>query len=262
MEPYAPATVQVVIAGRNKVAADQLTTVVAHQERCQVRATVYTGSDVLTAVSAYVPDVVVLDLVLPDLDGLELVGQVQSIARRPKIIILAEQALERWAMLALEHGADYVLLRPVADQVVASRILQVAEVVPPTPMPTSPITADLGPAAMTPQYITKLLLQLGVPAHLNGYHYLRDSIAWLLSQGPGPRIPVTKELYPVLADRFRTRPTRVERGVRHAIEVAWSRGDRAALDKLFGHSINRYSGRPTNSEFIYRLVDAIREVAG
>lgn len=133
-EVHTPATIEVVIGGRNKATADQLAVVVDDQEGCQVMATIYTGSDVLTAVS--------------------------------------DQRRDR----AVDHG----------------------------------------PGSIAPHYITKLLLQLGVPSHLNGYHYLRGSIEWLLSQDTGTRTPVTKQLYPILADRFQTRPTRVERGVRHA----------------------------------------------
>lgn len=205
------------------------------------------GAAVLDRIRTFEPDVVVMDAFLPRMDALAVIHQIkQNPEKSPDFLILSgcdNSGLERELLTA---GASFYLLRPVEAEVLMQRILYLAN----------------GGTARSKSEDTRLLVtdiihEIGVPAHIKGYHYLREAI--LLSIESGEYInSVTKLLYPTVAQKFSTTSSRVERAIRHAIEVAWDRGDIDILNQYFGYTIHNGRGKPTNSEFVAMIADKIK----
>lgn len=211
------------------------------------------GVETLELVQALRPDLLILDDVLPHLDGLGVLTQLGPVSR-PKVLLLLSCASDNLIPLYHQHGANYCLLRPVTPKVVVERAalimgrqVAVFEQHGARPVPN-------------PRTVTDLLRLTGVPAHLQGYRYLRDAVQYVLDSG-GILCGMTKELYPAIARKHSTEPARVERSIRHAIEVAWNRADLTELHRLFGATINHSRGKPTNSEFVAMLADHLRSQA-
>lgn len=207
------------------------------------------GRTLLDRIEAEKPDVVVADLFMPRLDGIGVMKACAGRKDAPLFLILSNftsPALEREVM---GSGASYFMVSPVEAGELAERVQQLA-----------------GPAASAVQrgseepleiQVTEILHQIGVPAHIKGYHYLRDSILMAV-RTPEIINAVTKQLYPSVARDYETTPSRVERAIRHAIEVAWDRGDVDVLTGYFGYTIHNTRGKPTNSEFIAMISDRLR----
>lgn len=217
------------------------------------------GMEALQAIGEQNPDVVLLDLFMPRLDG---IGVMSSVAKskknnQPQFIILSSfvsPTLEREVMSA---GASYFVLKPFEVSDLCERILQMhnnSNLPGATRMMT---TVKNTQAPSLEVQVTEILHQIGVPAHIKGYHYLRDSIIMSV-ENPEIINAVTKQLYPSVAKRYETTSSRVERAIRHAIEVAWDRGDVDILNSYFGYTIHNSRGKPTNSEFIAMISDKLR----
>lgn len=210
-----------------------------------------TGTEALDLVEALRPDVLILDDVLPNLDGLGVLTRLDP-KQKPGVLLLMSCASDQLIQLYYQHGASYCLLRPASPELVAERALLVAGR---HPFPNA------NPSAVRPsRTVAELLRRTGVPAHLQGYRYLKDAVQYVLDNG-GDLCGMTKELYPAIARKHSTVPARVERSIRHAIEVAWNRADLTELQRLFGSTINLSRGKPTNSEFVAMLADHLRGVA-
>ena len=206
------------------------------------------GVEALQRVKELRPDVVVMDLILGQLDGLELIKSLDQMEPRPKILVLSALRRSVFTEAAVKNGADLYILKPCRSEVVAERIRQL-----------------MGESSGEPENlrgslegrVTAIIHEIGVPAHIKGYHYLREAIMYCI-ENVGAINAVTKVLYPEVAQRFSTTPSRVERAVRHAIEVAWDRGDLDTLQKYFGYTVSNIKGKPTNSEFIAMISDRLR----
>ena len=220
------------------------------------------GRTLLEAIGRRSPDVVIMDYFLPRLDAigvLRALDGVQGTAeaaqgrKRPLMMIMCgfdNPALEREAMSA---GADYYFLKPFDAGEMAGRILALCGDAP------EPERQEHTPSqhASLEMQVTEIIHQIGVPAHIKGYQYLRDAI--MLAIGDEQIInAVTKRLYPAVAKKHGTTSSRVERAIRHAIEVAWDRGDVDVLNSYFGYTIHNSRGKPTNSEFIAMIADKFR----
>lgn len=213
------------------------------------------------------PDVMVIDLVMPRFDGLSVLDRAKSdssITKVPKFIILTSINNERIINDAFNLGASYFMLKPCDSQMVIKRIKQIGS--KSVPAASTALSAPLPgnapqPAAETGESlelrISQALHKMGVPANIKGYRYLITAIE--LCVGDMDMLgSVTKQLYPTIAKRYDTTPSRVERAIRHSIEVAWNRGQIDVLDAVFGYTINTRKGKPTNSEFIAMLSDKLR----
>lgn len=204
------------------------------------------GKAILDSILNDKPDVVLVDLTLPDTDALELITQVrEEYVRVPVFIVVSDirnNFIERQVM---ESGASYFLPRPYDVEELPSIVKSVCR---------KTVTKN---CADTEIMVTDIIQKLGVPAHIKGYHYLRTAI---LSAIDDTRLMecVTKQLYPCVAKKYDTTSSRVERAIRHAIEIAWDRGNTETINSFFGYSIDSYRGRPTNSEFIALVTDRIR----
>lgn len=254
--------IRVLIGDDNREFCELLRAYVDGQADLELVGVGYNGSEVLELVLAGQPDVIILDIVMPHLDGigvLERIGQMQ-LPLRPKIIVLTAFGQENMTQRVLEMGADYYVLKPFSLDVLGTRIRQLAAqrgVAQPTPPAAPPIELVIPRSRGLDNEVTAMIHELGIPAHIKGYRYLREAIMMVVS-----RVEllgsVTKELYPAIARSHGTTPSRVERAIRHAIEVAWSRGNSEAISALFGHTVNRDRGKPTNSEFIAMVADKLR----
>lgn len=192
------------------------------------------------------PDVVVMDLVLQGYDGFELLEQVQTMPIRPRILVVSSLKNEGFAQKALDMGADYYLVKPIESDVVVKRLVDLCERA--SKRDKSPRTRSLE------EKISNIFITVGIPAHIKGYQFLREAIKMAIDE---PEIinSITKQLYPSIANRFETSASKVERAIRHAIEVAWNRGKIENINSLFGIKVYDSNEKPTNGEFIALVAD-------
>ena len=214
----------------------------------------YNGEQILTIIEEKSPDVVILDIIMPHLDGIGVLENLQSLrSKRPKIIMLTAFGQESITQRVVELGADYYILKPFNMDVLASRIRQLATTI----TMQRPLVAQAIKAQPVDVEVTNIIREIGIPAHIKGYQYLRDAIMMIISEMELLGA-VTKILYPRIAEKYSTTPSRVERAIRHAIEVAWSRGNLDMINRLFGYTIKLEKGKPTNSEFMAMVADKLR----
>ena len=223
------------------------------------------GEEAYHVIKAKEPDVVLLDIVMPKLDGLgvlDRVSQDTSIKKHPAFIMISAIGQEKITEDAFARGADYYIMKPFDRNIVLDRIKTLnrrknkvrKEIGRPVEMEKKPEKYSL---QTLEEDVTEIIHEVGVPAHIKGYQYLRDAI--ILSVNDMEMLnSITKVLYPTIAKRHQTTPSRVERAIRHAIEVAWSRGKMDTIDALFGYTVSNGKGKPTNSEFIALIADKIR----
>lgn len=222
-------------------------------EDCVVSGVAYHGLQAVEMLAEELPDVIILDLIMPHLDG---IGVLEKLSleygeSRPKVIILTAFGQEAMTRRAVELGANYYILKPFDLEILANRVRQLAHNQGGQAQNTLPKTRNLDVE------VTNLMHQMGIPAHVRGYQYIRDAILMVVDE-MGLLGAVTKELYPAIAERYNTTSSRVERAIRHAIELAWDRGNIELMNKFFGYTINVERGKPTNSEFIAMVADRLR----
>ncbi|XKF66100.1 sporulation transcription factor Spo0A [Virgibacillus necropolis] len=229
------------------------------QEEIEVIGTAHNGRDCLEMLNEMEPDVLVLDIIMPHIDGLAVLQSLRGSERDkyPNVIMLTAFGQEEVMKKAVDLGASYFILKPfdldnLADQIrqVQGRNIQ--------PSQTRNINNKKGKQKKDLEAnITNIIHEIGVPAHIKGYMYLREAITMVYNDiellGS-----ITKVLYPDIAKKFNTTASRVERAIRHAIEVAWSRGNIDSISELFGYTISISKAKPTNSEFIAMVADRLR----
>ncbi len=213
------------------------------------------GRKVLEEIETFEPDVVLTDVFMSGIDGIGVIKKTKASRKNhsPVFVIVSHFASPIIEREAIEAGAAYYMIKPFRTDDLLDRISDLIDF----------CKKQKEYVFSAPQEnklectVTEMLHQIGVPAHIKGYHYIRDSIIMCVRQ-PQMINAVTKELYPAVAERFDTTPSRVERAIRHAIEVAWDRGDIDVLNSYFGYTIHNGRGKPTNSEFVAMLSDRIR----
>ncbi len=214
----------------------------------------YNGEEILTIIEEKSPDVVILDIIMPHLDGIGVLERINSANfKRPKIIMLTAFGQENITQRVVELGADYYILKPFNMDVLANRIRQMVTMI----TSPRPVVARAIKARPLDVEVTNIIREIGIPAHIKGYQYLRDAIMMIISEMELLGA-VTKVLYPMIAEKYSTTPSRVERAIRHAIEVAWSRGNMEMINRLFGYTVKLEKGKPTNSEFMAMIADKLR----
>ncbi len=211
------------------------------------------GNCVVAEMNAHAADAILMDMFMPNLDCIGVLSKLGAMTpeRRPSVIVMSGYDNPQFEHEALSHGADYYLLKPFDVNTLAERIRSLRRW---HVIPTAQPTDNRNELELL---ITDIIHQIGVPAHIKGYHYLRESIILAVNQ-PDIINSVTKQLYPTVAKTFGTTSSRVERAIRHAIEVAWDRGDIDVLNSYFGYTIHNERGKPTNSEFIAMIADKLR----
>lgn len=264
--------VNVVIVDDNPMILNTLDEVISSEAGLSVIGRADNGKDAIDMIKDPQPDVVLLDLVMPQMDGITVVENIKkktSMLKNPAFIILSAVGGEQMTEEAFQAGANYFLMKPFDKDILVNKIRRIGKR-PVRPVPGKVLEAPL--KAATPEEaamnreeymkehletdITKMLHELGIPAHIKGYQYLRDAISMVVRDREMMEA-VTKILYPEIAKKNYTSSSRVERAIRHAIEVAWGRGSLEVIDELFGYTISTGKGKPTNSEFIALIADKI-----
>ena len=207
------------------------------------------GLETVQKVAETRPDVLIMDVVLAKLDGLTVLQRLNDREERPQVIILSGFAADHILADVSTLGAKYYMLKPCDMPTLMSRIRGLAA-------GTKKAAAEAKTDDLE-TVVTEIIHEIGVPAHIKGYQYLREAIMLVVNDMDTINA-VTKVLYPEVAKRFNTTPSRVERAIRHAIEVAWDRGDLEVLQKFFGYTVSNIKGKPTNSEFIAMIADRLQ----
>ena len=248
--------IRVLLADDNKDFCDVLGNYLSKTDDIEVVAIAHDGIEAYNKIRDYKPDIVVLDGIMPRLDGLGILEKLQkdNTEKLPICIMLSAMTLEKITQRALDLGADYYMAKPFDMETLVQRIRHLHK----DQGSTKSQDRGIKPGAVNLEArVTNILHEIGVPAHIRGYHYMREAI--MMAVGDIDVLNyITKELYPSIAKRCNTTPSRVERAIRHAIEVAWSRGKVDAIDSLFGYTVNNHKGKPTNSEFIALIADRLR----
>jgi two-component system response regulator (stage 0 sporulation protein A) len=253
----------IAIADDNERVVQLLDRIVSSDEELQVVGKAANGEELLEIIREKQPDVVLLDIIMPKLDGLTVMDRVnhEELEKKPSFIVISAVSHEKMTEDAFELGADYYILKPFDNETVVNRIKRVRS----GRTKTNARGKKSSSCESQKEYmkhnletdVTNIIHEVGVPAHIKGYQYLRDAI--IMSVNDMEMLnSITKILYPTIAKRHQTTPSRVERAIRHAIEVAWSRGKMDTIDELFGYTVNNGKGKPTNSEFIALIADKIR----
>lgn len=223
---------------------------------------VHTGQDIINVLQTQKIDVLIMDIVLPVLDGLGVLHLIEAMspAQRPAVFVHTAFLDNRMLHELQRLHVVYCFVKPMDPDYVISRVIQL--------MRTGALAEEPlhEPAARPPQpnkdpieeEITRQIRAVGVPAHLRGYHYLRAAIQFSVEAEDPSCIAITKDIYPMIAEQYNTRPSLVERSIRNAIEVAWTRGNNQVLHQFFGYTMNDFKGKPTNAEFIAMLADRVR----
>jgi two-component system response regulator (stage 0 sporulation protein A) len=257
--------INVAIADDNESMVNLLTRILTEDKEIKVVGTAPDGVEAVRMIQETKPDVVLLDLIMPKLDGLGVMERIRrgntTGEKRPAFIVLTAIGQDAITEDAFAAGADYYLMKPFDADNLLSRVKSVQR-------DNQARTQEISKAAFKMEQelykernletdVTNIIHEIGVPAHIKGYQYLRDAI--MMSVDDGAMLnSITKLLYPTIAKINETTPSRVERAIRHAIEVAWDRGRMETIDEMFGYTIHNGKGKPTNSEFIALIADKIR----
>jgi two-component system response regulator (stage 0 sporulation protein A) len=251
-------TIKVAIADDNREFSEILQECLSREEDIELVGVAYNGEQMLSIIEEKSPDVIVLDIIMPHLDGIGVLERINvSGNKRPKIIMLTAFGQETITQRVVELGADYYVLKPFNMDVLISRIRQLAGTAVTVSRPVAAATMPVVKARPMDVEVTNIIREIGIPAHIKGYQYLRDAIMMIVAEVELLGA-VTKVLYPMIAEKYSTTPSRVERAIRHAIEVAWNRGNIDMINKLFGYTIKLDKGKPTNSEFMAMIADKLR----
>jgi len=251
--------IKVLLADDNRDFCDVLKNFLNSQEGLSVVGEAFDGEEAVEKINKLRPDVAVLDGIMPRLDGIGVLEKLiaQPIeGYTPVLIVISAMSQEKIINKALSLGADYYIVKPLDLQSLASRIKQLCEQKEETDKQTEVVKNNFSPTNLEAR-VTAILHEIGVPAHIRGYHYMREAIMMAVEDMDVLNY-ITKELYPTIAKKSNTTASRVERAIRHAIEVAWSRGKVDALHNMFGYTVNTQKGKPTNSEFIALIADRLR----
>ncbi len=253
----------IAIADDNERMVRLLDHIVNSDEELQVVGKASNGEELLEVIQEKKPDVVLLDIIMPKLDGLAVMDRVNRdpAIKKPAFIVISAVSQEKTTEDAFEVGADYYILKPFDNDMVLRQIKRTKARQERNHSGIRKINAYESRKEYMERNletdVTNIIHEVGVPAHIKGYQYLRDAIIMSVTDMEMLN-SITKILYPTIAKRHQTTPSRVERAIRHAIEVAWSRGKMDTIDALFGYTVSNGKGKPTNSEFIAMIADKIR----
>ncbi len=261
--------IDILIADDNKDFCEILTEYISKEEDFEIVGVAKDGLEAVDLVTKKLPDVLILDIIMPHLDGLGVLERLSmmKLEKFPKTIVLSAVGQDKITQKAIDLGAEYYIVKPFDFQVFIKRIRQMinehiifASGHKKTCKDLLNNTSSMNPINESKRLeaeITNIIHEIGVPAHIKGYLYLRAAISMVV-EDIELLSAVTKELYPNIAKKFNTTPSRVERAIRHAIEVAWSRGKVDTINNLFGYTVHNDKGKPTNSEFIAMVADKLR----
>lgn len=260
--------ITVLIADDNQEFCRTLATYLENQEDMQIIGMAKDGLEAVEKINELAPDVAILDVIMPHLDGigvLERVNNSSNVNKKPICIMLSAVGQDKITQKAIALGAEYYVVKPFDIELLIKRIREIKNFRPSVNRSFS-FREEPKPYVRVPEkesedhleaLVTNVIHAVGVPAHIKGYQYLREAIMLVVNDIEVIN-QITKCLYPQLAKKFQTTPSRVERAIRHAIEVAWGRGEPTTMENIFGYTVSASKGKPTNSEFIAMIADKLR----
>ena len=260
--------IRILIADDNMDFVSTLVTYFNSRDDVEVIDTARDGQEAYNKIIMKKPTVVLLDVIMPHLDGIGVLEKlINSNVPLPICVMLSAVGQDEVTARAINLGAKYYILKPFKMDVLMKRIQELVEKPEQKQIATPQIKeiksnyVDIKDEASEEEIlevkVTNLIHEIGVPAHIKGYQYLRDGIMMVVNNIEIIN-QITKQLYPDLAKKYKTTPSRVERAIRHAIEVAWNRGQIETTQNIFGYTVNSNKGKPTNSEFIAMIADKLR----
>ncbi len=262
--------ISILLSDDNVEFTNTLTTYLEKQEDMEVIGVAKDGNEAYQMILNTKPDVVLLDVIMPHLDGLGVLEKIGEtpMEKMPIFIMLSAVGQDKITQRAIQLGAQYYVVKPFDIELLVKRIREVKRN-PSTHLRGSFITREMRPSYIEIEpsakkdkskleaLVTNIIHEVGVPAHIKGYQYLREAIMMVVNNIEVIN-QITKQLYPEIAKKYHTTPSRVERAIRHAIEVAWGRGQSATMENIFGYTVSATKGKPTNSEFIAMIADKLR----
>ncbi len=264
--------IRILIADDNAEFARTLTNYIEKEEDMEVVTVAKDGNEAVKMIENTQPDIALLDVIMPHLDGLGVLEKVieLDISKKPTCIMLSAVGQDKITQRALELGANYYVVKPFDINLLIKRVREiknykVSQFRTGTGMQSREIKAPYiairengrNEKDNLEALVTNVIHEVGVPAHIKGYQYLREAIMMVINDIDVIN-QITKQLYPDIAKKFNTTPSRVERAIRHAIEVAWGRGQTDVVESIFGYTVSAAKGKPTNSEFIAMISDKLR----
>jgi len=253
--------VRIVVADDNTQLRDMIAEYLSQQNGMEIVGKASDGVETIRIIQEIEPDVLICDMIMPRMDGFGVLERVREMNLTKKIGVIALTALGRddFIARAVNLGASYYMVKPFDFSILAQRIYEIAgetEMAQTLNRQFYKDKSEQGTESLD-EHIANLFLMVGIPAHIKGYQYLREAVKMVI-ENPDLMGRITKELYPGIAHRFGTTSSKVERAIRHAIEVAWNRGRIEALDEAFGRNVCSLDDKPTNGEFIALVSDRLR----
>lgn len=262
--------IRVLVADDNKEFASTLVSYLSKEEDLEVVEVARDGNEAYEKIVSTNPDIVLLDIIMPHLDGLGVLEKLNDtpMEKKPMCIILSAVGQDKITQKAINLGAQYYIVKPFDINVLVKRIKEL-KYFQPSQYKNNFISReikaqyiDISPENKKNEenleaLVTNVIHEVGVPAHIKGYQYLREAIIMVVNNIEVIN-QITKQLYPDIAQKYSTTPSRVERAIRHAIEVAWGRGQTETVESIFGYTVSAAKGKPTNSEFIAMIADKLR----
>ncbi len=242
-------TVRVVVIDDNEVVLSSVKEYFLNDDSINVK-TFSDGKDGLSYLLSYPNDydLIVLDILLPNIDGIKILEELKENNIKKKIIVLSSFK-DDWSIKKIQTlNVDYYMLKPISEEILADRIMDLVD---------ERLERKVISNNSVEVKVSELLHNLGIPSHIRGYKYIREGVMILYTSNNLVTM-VTKDIYPEIAERFETTSSRVERAIRHAIEISWIRGDLKLMDELFGNSIDVERSKPTNSEFLTTIADRFK----
>ncbi len=248
-------TLKVLIADDNAEIREQLSLFLEEERNITVVGKAENGLEAVTLLREKKPDLLLLDMIMPELDGFGVLQQLQVLPReqRPRVIAITALGRDDFIRRAVALGVSYYMVKPIDMNVLLDRI---QDSIRHNEQPASPLPLMPLPGISMDEKLSNIFLSVGIPAHIKGYQFLREAVK-LVVNDHNMIGAITKELYPAIAHTFGTTPSKVERAIRHAIEVAWNRGRVESLNKTFGCVVALPGEKPTNGEFIALLADKL-----
>ena len=259
----------VLIADDNHEFSMTLASYLEKQEDMEVISICKDGNEAVEVIANTNPDIAILDVIMPHLDGIGVLERVNmlKLEKKPIFIMLSAVGQDKITQRAITLGAEYYVVKPFDIELLIDRIRELKNYIPNNntkfisrevksqyiDVPSKDKNGDDNLEAL----VTNVIHEVGVPAHIKGYQYLREAIIMVVND-INVINQITKQLYPDIAKKYKTTPSRVERAIRHAIEVAWGRGQTEVVENIFGYTVNANKGKPTNSEFIAMIADKLR----
>ncbi len=260
----------ILVADDNVDFAKTLTTCIEQEDGMEVIGIAQDGVEAMDIINNTKPDVAILDVIMPHLDGLGVLERVRHLEpdKKPLCIVLSAVGQDKITTRAIELGAQYYVVKPFDISLLVRRIKELKmqnsinfkseSLSKELKTPYIDILPDKRKEVENLEaLVTNIIHEIGVPAHIKGYQYLREAIMMVVKDIDIIN-QITKQLYPEIARKYKTTPSRVERAIRHAIEVAWGRGQQETVESIFGYTVSAAKGKPTNSEFIAMIADKLR----